>query len=192
MTPAELNQLRENLPPFAEGSSLPAGLQDYLHFYDLDFSQRYPGAQYNAGTIQSGQFSLFTQRWLLPNARANLLLVHGYFDHAGIYDKLIDYGLSRGCSVLIFDLPGHGLSTGERAVIDDFADYGRAVNAVIGGARLPPLPLYALGQSTGCAALILNCVPQSTFHSDVPSDGSIPSAASPVKTITSAPPRTVR
>jgi lysophospholipase len=77
-----------------------------------------------------------------------------YFDHSGIYDKLIDYGLSRNCNVLVFDLPGHGLSSGARAVIDSFADYGNALTDVVAGADLPPLPIFAIGQSTGCSALM--------------------------------------
>ena len=154
MTPSTLNRLREELHPFTRAGKPTALLEDYLAFYHLNFSTRYPQAQYRGGTIPSGPFQLWTQRWILPNARANLLLVHGYFDHAGIYDKLIEYGLSRGCNVLILDLPGHGLSTGERATIDDFADYGRAVHDVVTAADLPALPCLALGQSTGCAALM--------------------------------------
>ncbi len=94
------------------------------------------------------------QRWVQPGASYNLLIVHGYFDHTGIYDKLITWALDAGCNVLIFDLPGHGLSTGARAEISDFADYGAAVADVLQAVPLPGLPLCGLGQSTGCAALM--------------------------------------
>ena len=154
VTPEQLKQLRQSLRPFAENVAGTALLNHYLQFYHLDFSSRYPSVQHHCGTIASGPFQLLTHRWLQPAARANLLLVHGYFDHSGIYDKLVEYGLSRGCNVLIFDLPGHGLSTGERASIDDFADYGHAVHDVVNAAQMPPLPFLALGQSTGCAALM--------------------------------------
>ena len=150
----ELNRLRKSLPAFAENAEPSSELNEYLRFYRLQFSEKFPDVQYQAGFTPSGNFKLMTQRWLLPDARANLLLVHGYFDHAGIYDKLIAYGLSRRCNVLIFDLPGHGLSSGERAVIDEFADYGKAIEAVINATDMPQLPRFALGQSTGCAALV--------------------------------------
>ena len=39
-------------------------------------------------------------------ASGNLLLVHGYFDHSGLFCKLIEYGLSLNCKCLDFDLPG--------------------------------------------------------------------------------------
>jgi alpha-beta hydrolase superfamily lysophospholipase len=67
---------------------------------------------------------------------------------------LIEWGLSRNCNVLIFDFPGHGLSSGEPAVIDDFGDYSRAIHDVLGAVNLPPLPLWVMAQSTGGAALI--------------------------------------
>jgi alpha-beta hydrolase superfamily lysophospholipase len=154
VTPTELNQLRDELPGFSPGAIAFPLLEKYQQFYQLDFSSNYPEASYRCGMITSGNFRLFSQRWLLPQARATLLLVHGYFDHAGIYDKLIEYGLSRNCNVLIFDLPGHGLSSGERALIESFADYGQAVADVLAQAELPALPIFAVGQSTGCSALI--------------------------------------
>jgi alpha-beta hydrolase superfamily lysophospholipase len=39
-------------------------------------------------------------------------------------------------------------------VIDDFRDYGRAVADVVAAAELPPVPLWVMAQSTGCAALV--------------------------------------
>ncbi|WP_162846150.1 alpha/beta hydrolase [Seongchinamella sediminis] len=154
VTPEQLRQLRASLPSFAEPAPNTALLTDYLQFYHLDFSANYPDARHDCGTVPSAGERLFVHRWLQPGARANLLLVHGYFDHSGIYDKLVEYGLSRGCNVLIFDLPGHGLSSGERASVDDFADYGRAVHDVMRSVPMPALPFFALGQSTGCAALM--------------------------------------
>lgn len=153
MMAEQLELLRTELPTFGSAPPSPR-LQQYLEFYGLDFGARYPQTTYRFGTVSSGPFQLMAQCWSRPDATANLLLLHGYFDHTGLYDKLIDYGLSRGCNVLIFDLPGHGLSSGEPAVIDRFGDYADAVEAVLQHAELPELSLLAVGQSTGCAALI--------------------------------------
>ncbi len=153
LAPGELDALRAGLPVFP-GAEPSALLQRYLDFYGLNFTASYPQAAYHFGRIESGPFQLLTQCWLQPNAIANLILVHGYFDHSGLYDKLVAYGLSRRCNVLIFDLPGHGLSSGEPGVIDNFGDYADAVIDVLDGVNLPDLPLHAMAQSTGCAALM--------------------------------------
>ena len=154
MTPQQLRQLREQLPPFAEAGAITSLQREFCRFYEIDFSTRQPAAAYRSGRVASGDFSLVLHRWLQPGARGNLLLVHGYFDHSGLFSKLIEYGLARNFNVLVFDLPGHGLSSGEQAVIDDFADYGHAVAAVLAAAQLPELPLWVMAQSTGCAALV--------------------------------------
>ena len=150
MNRQQLDELRRALQPFPEGAADSALFNDYLAFYGLDFPQ---AEEYQSGLISSGGFQLMTHYWQQPGAVATLLLVHGYYDHTGIYDKVIAYGLGRGCNVLMFDLPGHGLSSGEPAVIDDFADYGDAIADVLGAVALQELPLLAMGQSTGGAAI---------------------------------------
>ena len=154
MTPAELDELRLQLPEFGRAGPAAARFPEYLEFYGLDFANARPDLEYSAGTIESGEFHLLAHQWLQPAATCNLLLVHGYFDHSGIYNKLIEWALDIGCNVSIFALPGHDLASGRRAVIDDFAQYGRAVADVLAKAHLPDLPLCAIGQSTGCAALM--------------------------------------
>lgn len=154
MTPEQLRQLREDLPAFAGSDRVAAGQRDFCRFYGIDFQDRMPDLAYRLGAVGSGAYSLAVHRWLRTGAKGNLLLVHGYYDHSGLFGKLIEYGLSQNCNVLIFDLPGHGLSTGEPASIEDFVEYGQAVAAVLAAARLPDLPLWVMAQSTGAAALV--------------------------------------
>lgn len=154
MTPRQLRELRECLPPYAQASSPSLLLQEFCRFYGIDFTGRYPASEYTAGTVRSATHTLAVHQWRQPGATSNLLLVHGYFDHTGLYGKLIEYGLSRNCNVLAFDLPGHGLSSGEVAVIDDFGDYSQAIADVLAHSRLPELPQWVMGQSTGGAALV--------------------------------------
>jgi len=153
LTRGQLDALRARLPPFGEGPP-PPEFAAYLRGYALEFAAQVAGVSHCAGAVASGPYRLATQLWTRPDARANLLLLHGYYDHTGLFGKLIAWGLARGCNVLIFDLPGHGLSTGEPAVIDDFSDYGRAIAAVLAQVSLPDLPLWVMAQSTGAAALV--------------------------------------
>ncbi len=140
---------------FAGISSDDPLLAAYLGCYQLDFSARYPGVHHEIGIVNAAGFRIATQCWIPPEARGTLLVVHGYYDHVGIYDKVIAFGLQQGLAVLAFDLPGHGLSSGERAAIDSFDQYGDALEAVLLRAKGQlPLPCYGLGQSTGGAVLL--------------------------------------
>ncbi len=130
-------------------------LAAYLGCYQLDFSARSPGVHHRLGIIDAAGFRIATQCWVPRHARGTLLVVHGYYDHVGIYDKVIAFGLQQGLAVLAFDLPGHGLSSGERAAIDSFDQYGDVLEAVLLRARGQlPQPWYGLGQSTGGAVLL--------------------------------------
>ncbi len=152
--PASLAVLRKSLPPLAEGAAPSPEMREFCQFYGIDFQRRMAGVEHRIGTVRSGEFSLAVHCYVQPGASSNLLLMHGYMDHSGLFGHLIEFGLSRGCNVLIFDLPGHGLSTGDQAVIDDFREYSRAIGAVLAAARLPELPWWTMAQSTGCAALM--------------------------------------
>lgn len=153
-SPAELEQLRAALPPFSAVAAPAAELLALNRYYGLEFSAQVPDVVYRAGTVCSGDYHLMVHQWQQPQARANVLLVHGFTDHSGLFHHLVAHGLRRGCNVVIFDLPGHGLSTGPVAEIGDFAEYGEAVAAVMAAQTLPEYPWWALAQSTGCSALM--------------------------------------
>ncbi|MEM9254364.1 MAG: alpha/beta hydrolase [Pseudomonadota bacterium] len=113
-----------------------------------------PAVEHLAGHVSSGNYRLAVHQWRQAQATANLFLVHGYYDHTGLFGKLLGWALENGCNVVMFDLPGHGLSSGEPAVINDFSDYGLAISDVLSRVHWPNLPLWCMGQSTGCSALI--------------------------------------
>jgi alpha-beta hydrolase superfamily lysophospholipase len=153
-TPGQLESLRQQLTVFGDGARPSSELQAFCRDYGIDFAARMSHVEHLAGSVRSGNFTLAVHHWRPRGARTNLLLLHGYFDHTGLFSKLIEWGLARRCNVLMFDLPGHGLSSGEPAVIDDFGDYSRAIADVLGAVDLPSLPLWVMAQSTGGAALI--------------------------------------
>jgi alpha-beta hydrolase superfamily lysophospholipase len=60
------------------------------------------------------------------------LIVHGYAEHMGRYDEVIEALTGRGVAVGAFDLRGHGHSGGPRGHVDRFADFLRDVDDVLG------------------------------------------------------------
>ncbi|PLW83530.1 alpha/beta hydrolase [Kineobactrum sediminis] len=154
LTRDSLAALRESLPAFPGADTAAPEVALFCQYYGLDFGRRLPAVRHSMGLVPSAGYQLAVHSWRVPDARHNLLLVHGFLDHCGLYSHLIEHALARDCNVLAFDLPGHGLSTGEPAAIEDFGDYAVAIRDVLAAGDLPVLPWQVMAQSTGGAALV--------------------------------------
>ncbi|GJM12171.1 MAG: hypothetical protein DHS20C12_05740 [Pseudohongiella sp.] len=131
---------------------------DYTRYYGLNFSELDPklaGVRTSIGTFPSGSYQLVCQHFLPPSQapRMTAFLLHGYFDHAGLYRHLIKHLLERNIAVVMFDLPGHGLSSGAVASISSFQEYVDALVNCLSRAREQQVtaPWVGIGQSTGGA-----------------------------------------
>lgn len=67
--------------------------------------------------------SIAYRHYLANPEVARLILVHGLGEHGGRYDQLAQRLMTRGISLFIPDLRGHGQSGGQRGHIHAFADY---------------------------------------------------------------------
>lgn len=129
--------------------------RDYFRHYGLDFEERFPEVTHYFGQLESDHFHLVTHYFRHSAAEKTCFIVHGYFDHVGLFSKLIDFCLQKKISVVAFDLPGHGLSTGARASISSFSHYQQSLMSILAFFRgVAPAPWYAIGQSTGAAILM--------------------------------------
>lgn len=86
-------------------------------------------SQISWGFIPMEGFQVLTVK-MAPIGRSNKLVIfmHGYLDHSGNYTNFYDELIRNGISVVTFDLPGHGLSTGPRASIQNFEVYGKIIS----------------------------------------------------------------
>ncbi len=67
---------------------------------------------------------IYYQCWLPEgDARAVLLVVHGWAEHSGRYTNLVDYFVPKGYAICALDYRGHGKSEGPRGYVDRFSDY---------------------------------------------------------------------
>ena len=154
--PFHPEQLRPLLRPLAAARlELPA-VQAYRSFYGLDLGGRHAGLDHRLGSFAAAGYQIAVQLWAPAEPRGTLLLLHGYYDHMGLYRHVIDWALALNLAVLACDLPGHGLSSGARASIDDFAEYQRVLAGLFEqAAELElPQPWHLCGQSTGGAILL--------------------------------------
>ena len=141
------------LRPLAAAASLSPSEQLYRQFYGFNEAL---AAHSRLGQLQVAGYQIALQAWWPEQPRATLVLLHGYYDHSGLYRHVIEWALGMGFAVLSFDLPGHGLSSGARASIGDFAEYQTVLQGVLAEAAALqlPQPWHLCGQSTGGAILI--------------------------------------
>lgn len=149
--PATLRQalLRLDLSVFAP---LRPPVSDYCRFYGIDLEWEFAGLRHYCGWFEAADFRLAAHVFRPAEVRGTVFILHGYLDHSGLYRHIIRHCVQAGYAVFIFDLPGHGLSSGERASIDDFQDYQRVLDEALSqfGRQLPQ-PFFAVAQSTGGA-----------------------------------------
>ena len=96
---------------------------EYFRYYGLMTT----GATHFFGTFRSGGNQLAAHVFRPRKSQGSVILVHGYYDHAGIWKNLLSHLMSRNYTVAILELPGHGLSSGDRVSIHCFSEYRTAV-----------------------------------------------------------------
>jgi alpha-beta hydrolase superfamily lysophospholipase len=151
----------ENVPEYGKP------IQAYFRHYGLDFEKNLPGVIHRFGLIEAANYQLACHYWQHPRSRGTCFVLHGYLDHTGLFSKTIQQCIARQFSVVAFDLPGHGLSTGIPASIHNFGEYQTAFKAIIdyfGHETQQPWRLIA--QSTGAAIAMDYLLSEGVAHFD--------------------------
>jgi alpha-beta hydrolase superfamily lysophospholipase len=161
LTQQDMQKLTQEMPELTFSPEIDCGwqklplAQGYLDYYGINFAQQYDRLKHGFGYINVLSFRIATHYWLPVNPRGTLVIMHGYYDHVGLFGHAIGFALDHNLAVLAFDLPGHGLSSGEPAEIDSFDEYGDVLAEILEqSAVIMPQNLYAMGQSTGCAVIL--------------------------------------
>ena len=141
-------KIREDMTSIeAAGEEYPESVQLYFAHYGLDMGE---GVRHRFGTFASGEWTLAGHVYEPAEYRGTVILLHGYLNHCGQFRHLVRRLLDEGYAVAMYDMPGHGLSTGRRAVIEDFSQYTDTLGDfadVVGGLVHGPYDL--IGFSTG-------------------------------------------
>lgn len=161
----DLDQLREDLKPL--DVSVPyeptPAVANYFNFYNLCPAN----AQHWFGTVTSGGETLAAHLFLPQNPVGTIFLVHGFLDHTATLSKLIHEGLARNYAVVSWDLPGHGLTSGERTETGDFASCAGQLEDILERVkdRLPQ-PVHLIAHSTGASIAMEYLYHTETRHFD--------------------------
>lgn len=152
--PETLPELQFDLERDAPNGDDPQ-VRAYLKHYGLDMGSAFPEVAHRFGRTRVRDWNIAVHYWLPQRPQGTLVIVHGYFDHSALYAQVVNFALDRGLAVLAYDHPGHGLSSGERLVIDSFNQYADVLESLLqASASLFTGPRYAFGQSMGGAALL--------------------------------------
>ena len=108
----------------------------------------------------AGGVRLLERQWRADrNARAGVVIVHGYAEHSGRYTHVADALAGEGYAVSAFDLRGHGRSQGPRATVRSFGEYLADLRIFLDrtSAQAPGRPLFLFGHSMGGTIVALMC-----------------------------------
>lgn len=100
----------------------------------------------------SGGLELYHQWWRPDDQpRAALAIVHGFGEHSGRYQNVVDALVPRGYAVHGFDQRGYGRSQGQRGHIDAWSQFRGDVGAFLRavGEQETAVPLFLMGHSMG-------------------------------------------
>lgn len=146
-TPQVLEPLNLNRP-----YAPTVDIQAYRQLYGFDSLE----CEHWQGYVQMPLFKLHVQVFQpkleagkLEKSKGTVFLLHGYLEHSGIYQPIVKEILEQGFSVLTYDLPGHGLSNGSPASIQNFDHYQQVLHAIyqyVRNADQLPKPWLGVGQ----------------------------------------------
>ncbi|MFT3923257.1 MAG: alpha/beta hydrolase [Myxococcales bacterium] len=99
-----------------------------------------------------GGINIFTRSWQPDgDARAVVVLSHGFNSHSGYYSWVGEQLAGSGLAVYALDHRGRGQSEGERFFVEKFGDYEADLATFIQWvkAQRPGLPVFLYGHSAG-------------------------------------------
>ncbi|MGK0441144.1 MAG: lysophospholipase [Pseudohongiellaceae bacterium] len=159
-----LEQVLQHLPDFSfdDNQSYAPPIAEYFKYYGLDFENQMGDLHHNFGLVDAGGYQVACHYFSLDKgseqagkqSKGCILIVHGFYDHTGLYNHLIKNCLQQGFDVLAFDLPGHGLSSGQRASIASFDEYQVVLKQITAYFSSHANIVAMIGQSTGAAIVM--------------------------------------
>ncbi|NIB39377.1 alpha/beta hydrolase [Pseudomaricurvus alkylphenolicus] len=137
-------------------------VQAYLNHYNINFLQEGLCQHHSFGRFRASGFDVAAHIWRPAAPAGTVFFIHGFTDNVGLMQHALRFLLQQKFAVVAFDLPGHGLSSGDQASIDSFDQYRDVFMVCMRKVVGLPHPWHAVGQSTGGAVLLnfLGSLPQ--------------------------------
>ena len=156
----DYKRMRADMRPLVGSGNCNGDTAAYLKFYGFESTREKHGrdahaTEYRIGTFESQGKKLAAYIFKPAQYKATVIVLHGYLNHSGLMRRTADCLLEQGYAVAMFDLPGHGLSEGKRAAIEDFSQYGCAVGDFLAVIKKEVHgPYHIVAHSTGASAVM--------------------------------------
>ena len=101
-----------------------------------------------------GGLNIYYQSWLPEGeASAVLLIAHGFGEHSGRYQNVVEYFVPREYAIYALDHRGHGRSEGERVTVGSYDEYVRDLKTFFDHVRAwnPGRKIFLVGHSMGAS-----------------------------------------
>lgn len=132
-------------PPIGKSSGNP-----YLDYYSLIDDEQREQVQYSTGVTEIGPSKVRSHVFFPKNPVGTIFILHGYFDHVGSLNNIVNAALEKEYAVFAYDLPGHGMSSGNRGEISGIENNAVLLNNIVDKySALLPEPYQLIGFSTG-------------------------------------------
>jgi alpha-beta hydrolase superfamily lysophospholipase len=148
-----LNKVKEDLGPLNFQTPLPfsESTHEYFNYYGLEIG----GVEHIFGTFRADDKILAAHIFKPKESQGTVILLHGYGDHTGVWKHVISTVVKEKYTVAVYDHPGHGLSSGAQASIDDFSEYVAVLEVFLRIARAHlPGPYHLVAHSMGGAVTL--------------------------------------
>jgi alpha-beta hydrolase superfamily lysophospholipase len=123
-------------------------VQKYLSYYNLPTNN----IQHHFGKMNIKGHETIVQMFVPDYPIGTIVILHGYLDHVGHLNAIIQHLVSLNYRIITYDLKGHGLAKGDPATIESFAQYQETFYEIIERIRVNvPGPLFTIAHSTGAA-----------------------------------------
>ncbi|WP_169853035.1 alpha/beta hydrolase [Anaerohalosphaera lusitana] len=120
--------IQSQLQPLSQANGeYPQAVKEYFDHYGLGAGEGRGQVEHLFGTFESQGYTLAGHIYRPESYKATVVLMHGYLNHCGQLRYIIEYLLDHGFAVAAYDKPGHGLSSGERAAVESFDVYRKAL-----------------------------------------------------------------
>jgi lysophospholipase len=109
----------------------------------------------DSGSIHDGYLTsrdglaLYFRERRMPDARAQILFVHGVAEHYGRYRNFEAFFAGHGIGLSMMDLRGHGQSEGRRVFVPSFEAYLDDLDVLVGHVQTHAQNVFLVGHSLG-------------------------------------------